>query len=202
MRIAGTSSNATDRCAPRQVRSDRLVRPDISRPGGFRVRRAEGCRSGAAFSSPRRAPNCRTGKPQPADRPQNSAPGREVPSAFTGEAGRSRGLSGGRTGRHRPAGGQRLIAADFIRDRDILTVSQRGTMFSEPALTCAPIDNFARELLSLRFYSEITERAHLAAAEACHRELAATGADLSAYNGPSLAHRRRQRSSTASDFHH
>ena len=31
-----------------------------------------------------------------------------------------------------------LIAADFIRDRDILVVSQRGTMFSEPALTCAP----------------------------------------------------------------
>jgi pimeloyl-ACP methyl ester carboxylesterase len=75
-----------------------------------------------------------------------------------------------------------LIAADFIRDRDILVVSQRGTMFSEPALTCAPIDNFARKLLSLRFYSEATERAHLAATEACHRELTATGADLSAYN--------------------
>jgi hypothetical protein len=30
-----------------------------------------------------------------------------------------------------------LIAASFIRDRDILVVSQRGTMFSEPALTCA-----------------------------------------------------------------
>jgi hypothetical protein len=33
-----------------------------------------------------------------------------------------------------------LIAADFIRDRDILVVSQRGTMFSEPALTCASSD--------------------------------------------------------------
>src|SRR5215831_18177366 len=53
-----------------------------------------------------------------------------------------------------------LIAADFIRDRDILVVSQRGTMFSEPALTCASIDNFARKLLSLRFYSATTERAH------------------------------------------
>src|SRR5262249_31051352 len=30
----------------------------------------------------------------------------------------------------------RLIAADFIRDRDIYVVTQRGTMFSEPALTC------------------------------------------------------------------
>jgi pimeloyl-ACP methyl ester carboxylesterase len=80
-----------------------------------------------------------------------------------------------------------LIAADFIRDRDILVVSQRGTMFSEPALTCAPIDNFNRELLSMRFYSEATERAHLAATEACHRELAATGADLSAYNSSESA---------------
>ena len=76
----------------------------------------------------------------------------------------------------------RLIAANFIRDRDILVVSQRGTMFSEPALTCASADNFARELLGLRFYSEATKRAHLAATQACHRELAATGADLSAYN--------------------
>ncbi len=64
-----------------------------------------------------------------------------------------------------------LIAADFIRDRDILVVSQRGTMFSEPALTCASIDDFARVALGLRFYSEATKRAHLAATEACHRKL-------------------------------
>ncbi len=80
-----------------------------------------------------------------------------------------------------------LIAADFIRDRDILVVSQRGTMFSEPALTCASLDDFARELLGIRFYSEATERAQLAAAEACHRALAATGADLSAYNSTESA---------------
>src|SRR5207344_3557554 len=75
-----------------------------------------------------------------------------------------------------------LIAADFIRDRDIVVMSQRGTMFSEPALTCAASDDFSRKLLGLRFYSEATKRAHLAATEACHRELEATGADLSAYN--------------------
>jgi pimeloyl-ACP methyl ester carboxylesterase len=80
-----------------------------------------------------------------------------------------------------------FIAADFIRDRDILVVSQRGTMFSDPALTCAPLDDFARALLSMRFYSEATERAHLAATESCHRELAATGADLSAYNSTESA---------------
>src|SRR5262245_42950525 len=31
-----------------------------------------------------------------------------------------------------------LIAADFIRDRDIVVMSQRGTMFSEPARYSAP----------------------------------------------------------------
>ena len=80
-----------------------------------------------------------------------------------------------------------FVAAGFIRDRDIYVVSQRGTMFSEPALTCAADDDFARELLALRFYSEATKRAHLAATEACHRELAATGADLSVYNSTESA---------------
>jgi len=80
-----------------------------------------------------------------------------------------------------------LIAAGFLRDRDILVMSQRGTMFSEPALTCAAIDNFNRELLGLRFYSETTERAHVAATRVCHQELAATGADLSAYNSTESA---------------
>ena len=44
-----------------------------------------------------------------------------------------------------------FIAAGFIRDRDVYVVSQRGTMFSEPALTCAANDDFSRELLGLRF---------------------------------------------------
>ena len=80
-----------------------------------------------------------------------------------------------------------LIAADFIRDRDIMIMSQRGTMFSQPALTCEAIDNFNRELLGLRFYSDATERAHLAATRTCHQEFAASGADLSAYNSTESA---------------
>jgi pimeloyl-ACP methyl ester carboxylesterase len=79
------------------------------------------------------------------------------------------------------------IAANFIRDRDIVLMAQRGTWLSEPALTCAAIDDFNRELLGLRFYSGATKRAHLAATAACHRELAATGADLSAYNSTESA---------------
>jgi pimeloyl-ACP methyl ester carboxylesterase len=75
-----------------------------------------------------------------------------------------------------------IIKANFIRDRDILVVSQRGTWSSKPALICAANNNFARVFLGLRFYSEATKRAHLAASEACRRELTATGANLSAYN--------------------
>lgn len=75
-----------------------------------------------------------------------------------------------------------FIKANFIRDRDVLVVSQRGTWGSKPALICAANNDFARKLLGMRFYSEATKRAHLAASEACRRELVATGADLPAYN--------------------
>jgi pimeloyl-ACP methyl ester carboxylesterase len=75
-----------------------------------------------------------------------------------------------------------IIKANFIRDRDIWVVSQRGTWSSKPALICAASNEFARELFGLRFYSEATKRAHLAATAACRHELTATGANLSAFN--------------------
>jgi pimeloyl-ACP methyl ester carboxylesterase len=80
-----------------------------------------------------------------------------------------------------------FVAAGFIRDRDIVVMSQRGTMFSEPALICVSFDKFARELLGLRFYSEATKRAHLASTEACQRELAAAGADVATYSSTESA---------------
>src|SRR5579871_634908 len=80
-----------------------------------------------------------------------------------------------------------IVKANFIRDRDIWVVSQRGTWGSKPALICAASNEFARELLRLRFYSEATKRAHLAASEACRRELVATGANLRAYNSTESA---------------
>jgi pimeloyl-ACP methyl ester carboxylesterase len=61
-------------------------------------------------------------------------------------------------------------------------MNQRGQFLSIPALTCAPIDEFARHLLGLRFYSESTKRLHLRATADCHRELLATGANLPSYN--------------------
>jgi pimeloyl-ACP methyl ester carboxylesterase len=80
-----------------------------------------------------------------------------------------------------------VVAADFIRDRDIVLMTQRGTWLSEPALTCPSIDDFDREHLGLRFYSQATKRGHVAATEACYRALTATGADLGAYNSTESA---------------
>ena len=75
-----------------------------------------------------------------------------------------------------------VVDAGVNRSRDLVVMNQRGQFLSIPALTCAPIDDFARQLLGLRFYSEETRRLHLRATAECHRELIATGADLPAYN--------------------
>lgn len=80
-----------------------------------------------------------------------------------------------------------IVAAHFITGRDIWVVSQRGTWSSQPALICAASNDFARQLLGMRFYSEATKRAHLAATAACRRELVATGANLPAYNSSESA---------------
>jgi pimeloyl-ACP methyl ester carboxylesterase len=74
------------------------------------------------------------------------------------------------------------IDAGVNGNRDLVVMNQRGQFLSIPVLTCAAIDDYARQLLSLRFYSESTKRKHLRATADCHRQLFATGADLSSYN--------------------
>jgi pimeloyl-ACP methyl ester carboxylesterase len=75
-----------------------------------------------------------------------------------------------------------VVDAGVNRNRDLVVMNQRGQFLSIPALTCAVIDRFDRQLLSLRFYSESTKREHLRATADCHRELLATGANLPSYN--------------------
>ncbi len=75
-----------------------------------------------------------------------------------------------------------VVNAGVNRNRDLVVMNQRGQFLSIPALTCAAIDDYVRQLLSLRFYSESTKRKHLRATADCHRELLATGADLPSYN--------------------
>ena len=80
-----------------------------------------------------------------------------------------------------------MIDGGINRNQDLVVMNQRGQFLSIPTLTCLPIDDFARRLLSLRFYSEATKRIHLRATAECHRDLIATGADLPSYNSTESA---------------
>lgn len=77
---------------------------------------------------------------------------------------------------------QRLVDARFNRDRDVILMAQRGTLYSKPALTCPVIDEFNRRALGLAYDVESTRRLHVTATRTCHDRLLAMGVDLSAYN--------------------
>lgn len=74
------------------------------------------------------------------------------------------------------------IGGGLNRDRDVIFMSQRGTYSADPALTCRNVDEFNARATGLVSDAPSTEREHVAATKACRDELAATGADLSAYN--------------------
>jgi pimeloyl-ACP methyl ester carboxylesterase len=79
---------------------------------------------------------------------------------------------------------QSLIAAGFNRDRELILLSQRGTLYAppNPAPTCPEIDRaFIRGLGFPLDGSRATSLA-VAATRACFRRLVAAGADLSTYN--------------------
>lgn len=80
--------------------------------------------------------------------------------------------------------GEAKMAVDggLNRDRDVIFMSQRGTYSADPALTCRNIDEFNARATGLVYDAPSTEREHVAATKACRDKLAASGADLSAYN--------------------
>jgi pimeloyl-ACP methyl ester carboxylesterase len=75
-----------------------------------------------------------------------------------------------------------LVPADLNRKRDLIIMGQRGTLDTEPELTCPEIDHFNAELVGLRYDSDETKRRHVAATRKCHDRLVSEGIDLSAYN--------------------
>ena len=75
-----------------------------------------------------------------------------------------------------------LIEAGINRDRDLILMDQRGTLYSEPALTCPDMDQFFVHSVGLPLDAPSTGTLHAAAARACYLRSAATGSDLSAYN--------------------
>lgn len=68
------------------------------------------------------------------------------------------------------------------RDRDVILVGQRGTLHSEPLLTCGESDRFVAESTQLSLLAPETAQRSLDAVRACHVRLTSEGYDLSAYN--------------------
>ncbi len=75
-----------------------------------------------------------------------------------------------------------LVPAGLNQKRDLIIMGQRGTLDSEPELTCPEIDRFNAQAVGLFYDSPLTEALHVAATKACHDRLAGEGIDLSAYN--------------------
>lgn len=80
--------------------------------------------------------------------------------------------------------GEAKMAIDggLNHDRDVIFMSQRGTYSADPALLCPDLDEFFARVVGLGFDAPSTGRMQVEATKACHDKLAATGADLSAYN--------------------
>jgi pimeloyl-ACP methyl ester carboxylesterase len=75
-----------------------------------------------------------------------------------------------------------ITATGLNRDRDLVVMSQRGTLSSPPALTCPEIDRFYQQRIGLRYDAPSTGRLYVQAVAACHDRLTAEGVDLAAYN--------------------
>ncbi len=75
-----------------------------------------------------------------------------------------------------------LVQAGVNRNRDLIIMSQRGTLYDEPDLNCPELDQYYARQVSLVFGAPSTGRAQAKAAAACHRRLVSQGIDLSAYN--------------------
>lgn len=75
-----------------------------------------------------------------------------------------------------------LTAAGVNQDRDLILMSQRGTVFSNPELMCPELDEYYIESLNFPVDSQENRDAHDAASEACFLRLSGSGTDISAYN--------------------
>ncbi|MFG3346107.1 alpha/beta fold hydrolase [Streptomyces sp. NPDC048018] len=75
-----------------------------------------------------------------------------------------------------------LVASGVNRNNDLIVMAQRGTLHSQPNLTCPEIDRFGARAVGLRYDAPSTGRLLVRAAQECRQRLAAAGIDLSAYN--------------------
>jgi pimeloyl-ACP methyl ester carboxylesterase len=77
-----------------------------------------------------------------------------------------------------------LMDTGFNRNRDLILLSQRGTLYAppNPSPTCPGIDRAYIAALDLPLDGPRATRLNVRAARACYRRLVAAGVDLGAYN--------------------
>jgi pimeloyl-ACP methyl ester carboxylesterase len=75
-----------------------------------------------------------------------------------------------------------LVHAGVNRNRDVIIIEQRGTLYDEPDLNCPELDQYYSRQVSLLYDAPSTGRVQAAAAAACRRRLIGKGVDLSAFN--------------------
>ncbi|MBS1690956.1 MAG: alpha/beta hydrolase [Actinobacteria bacterium] len=74
------------------------------------------------------------------------------------------------------------VAGGMNADRDVIFVNPRGTVHSDPFLSCPETDEFASRTIDLVYAQPSTADLDAAAVAACRERLAPTGVDFSAYN--------------------
>jgi pimeloyl-ACP methyl ester carboxylesterase len=77
---------------------------------------------------------------------------------------------------------QNLINAGANRDRALIVMDQRGTLNSQPSLTCPVIDRYNSRVVGLRYDAASTGRAQKRATRKCHQSVLDKGANPAAYN--------------------
>ncbi|MCG8348676.1 MAG: alpha/beta hydrolase [Chloroflexales bacterium] len=75
-----------------------------------------------------------------------------------------------------------LSDPSFLPNRDIILLEQRGTLYSEPALTCQELDELTIELLDQDISPEEDLQRSAQALQQCHDRLVNEGVDLSAFD--------------------
>lgn len=90
-------------------------------------------------------------------------------------------LTGGPGGPGLPLGNG-LVATGLNRDRDLIIVDQRGTLHSQPALTCPEVDDFIDSSLGMSIQASSTAEKDLAAVRACRDRLAGEGIGLASFD--------------------
>ncbi|MBY0277875.1 alpha/beta hydrolase [Candidatus Binatia bacterium] len=77
---------------------------------------------------------------------------------------------------------QSLTASGVNRDRDLILMSQRGTLFADPELTCPDLDAYFLRSLDLPVDSAANRAGHRAGFGACRSELSRLGVDFASYS--------------------